>query len=172
LRKENAMGVSLRIQFAHAVSWLYLASLYLFLPVIPLFAGIVFWRLKFITNYRETLRKCLGHVNAMREGPAFHYFSDVVGHVKRPPDDIYGSCVQCGNCCMDHRCAFLESIDGDRFRCGIYNSYWRRFSNCSSFPLHQQDIDRYACPSYFVRQEVSIRIYKKKDTCLAASTYS
>jgi hypothetical protein len=166
------MGVSLRVYLARSVSWLYLASLYLAIPVMPLLAGIVFWRLKFITHYAQTFRKCLGHVRAMSEGPAFHYFSDVVGQVKQLPSDIHGSCIQCGKCCMDHRCAFLEPTDDAKFRCGIYNSYWRRFSNCSSFPLNQHDIDRYACPSYFVGQEIPIRLHNMKATCQAASTYS
>jgi hypothetical protein len=50
---------------------------------------------------------------------------------------------------MERRCAFLEQVDKDRYQCGIYNSVWRRFSNCGSYPLNQHDIDRYACPGYY-----------------------
>lgn len=154
------MGVSLRAHFAHTVSWLCLAFLYIFIPVMPLLASIVFWRLKFIAQYAQTFRKLLTHVNAISEGPAFHYFNDVVGQVERVPDDIHGFCIQCGNCCMEHRCAFLEPMGDGKFDCGIYNSYWRRFSNCGSFPLNQHDIDRYACPSYYTGKETSIRFTK------------
>lgn len=50
---------------------------------------------------------------------------------------------------MERRCAFLEQVDKERYQCGIYSSVWRRFSNCSSYPLSQHDIDRYACPGYY-----------------------
>jgi hypothetical protein len=61
--------------------------------------------------------------------------------------------VQCGNCCLNRQCAFLEPIADGKFQCGIYGSYLRRFSNCGSFPLHAQDIERYQCPSYFVESD-------------------
>jgi hypothetical protein len=96
----------------------------------------------------------------------------VLGQVRQIPVEIHGSCIQCGNCCMEHRCAFLEPISDNTFSCGIYNSYWRRFSNCSSFPLNQNDIDRYACPSYFVSSRIPVRLCIDKETCLAASTCS
>jgi hypothetical protein len=166
------MGFSLRVHLARTLSWLYLASLYIFIPAMPLLAGIVFWRLKFITHYTQSYRKFLAHVHAMSEGPAFHYFNDVVGQVRQIPVEIQGSCIQCGNCCMEHRCAFLEPIGDAKFSCGIYNSHWRRFSNCGSFPLSQHDIDRYACPSYFVSPRIPVRLHIDKETCLAASTCS
>jgi hypothetical protein len=37
----------------------------------------------------------------------------------------------------------------------------RRFSNCNSFPLHAQDIERYACPSYKVVPISQIQGLKK-----------
>ena len=79
-----------------------------------------------------------------------HYFRDVFLRVKQVPVTVYGECVQCGSCCLNKRCAFLEPIDGGKYQCGIYGTYLRKFSNCGSFPLHAQDIERYQCPSYFV----------------------
>ena len=70
-----------------------------------------------------------------------------MGRQDKVPAEIAGSCVQCGNCCMNKRCVFLEPIDNDRYQCGIYHSPLRRWSNCGSFPLHAHDIARYACPS-------------------------
>jgi hypothetical protein len=90
------------------------------------------------------------HIEALREGPAQHYFEDVLGRAKAVPADITGSCVQCGNCCMDKRCMFLEPMAEGRYQCGIYHSAFRRLSNCGSFPLNAYDIERYACPSYKV----------------------
>lgn len=123
--------------------------LYLLLPLLPLLASIVFWRRHYLVHYRKTLRKMHIHIRAISQGPAVHYFQDVVGRVKQVPEDIRGECVQCGNCCMHHQCMFLDRIDDKRYQCGIYHSPLRRFSNCSSFPLNAYDIARYDCPSYF-----------------------
>ncbi len=125
------------------------AALYLLLPLLPLLAAILFLRWSFVRHYAHTLRRMRVHLAAMHEGPLLHYFSDVVGRARQIPDEIHGSCVQCGNCCMQRRCAFLEPVADNKYQCGIYHSFWRRFSNCGSFPLNQHDIERYACPSYY-----------------------
>jgi hypothetical protein len=122
---------------------------YLLLPVLPLLAALLFWRRHYLLNYGHSLRKMQIHIQALSRGPAVHYFQDVLGRARQVPQDMLGECVQCGNCCMDHQCAFLMQIDDKRYQCGIYHSPLRRFSNCSSFPLNEYDIARYACPSYF-----------------------
>ncbi len=128
----------------------YIGTLRLMLPVAPIFASLVFGRRKFILDYVGFIRKMRIHITALREGPARHYFEDVLGRAKAVPAEITGSCVQCGNCCMDKRCMFLEPLEDGRYQCGIYHSVFRRLSNCGSFPLNAYDIKRYACPSYHV----------------------
>jgi len=137
----------------HVAPWLantYIGVLTLLLPLLPVCASLVFWRRKYLLDYAGFIRKMRVHIEALREGPARHYFEDVLGRTSALAQEIVGSCVQCGNCCMDKRCAFLEPIADSRFQCGIYNSPFRRFSNCGSFPLNDHDIKRYACPSYHV----------------------
>ena len=136
----------------------YLAVLTLTLPLSPLFASLLFGRLKYLRDYRGFIGRMRVHIAALREGPARHYFEDVMGRQDTVPAEIAGSCVQCGNCCMNKRCVFLEPIEGDRYQCGIYHSPLRRWSNCGSFPLHAHDIARYACPSYHV-----IRVVGRRD---------
>ena len=126
------------------------AVLYLLLPLLPFVAALLFLRWRFVRDYAQTLRGMRVHLAAMRRGPLQHYFSDVLGRVRQVPQDVHGSCVQCGNCCLERKCVFLVAVADNKYQCGIYESRWRRFSNCGSFPLNQQDIDRYACPSYFV----------------------
>jgi hypothetical protein len=162
----------LRGLFVRAVSKAYLYCLYCFLPVMPLLAGIVFGKRRFVTQYRQTFLRCVVHVRALAEGPALHYFTEVAGKIAQVPGQMQGSCVQCGNCCMEHRCVFLEPMGERKFGCGIYNSYWRRFSNCGSFPMSQHDIDRYACPSYYVDEEAPIRFHRTSAACIAPSTCS
>jgi hypothetical protein len=127
----------------------FIASLYCSLPLLPLLAAIAFLRWRFAWHYLATLRKMRVHLEAIRQGPVQHFFRDVLGRKQYVPAEIRGSCVQCGNCCLERRCAFLEQVAQDKYQCGIYHSVWRRFSNCGSFPLNQYDIDRYACPSYY-----------------------
>jgi hypothetical protein len=128
----------------------YIGTLWLMLPIAPLCASLVFGRRKFLLHYAGYIRKMRIHIAALREGPAQHYFEDVMGRAKAVPVEITGSCVQCGNCCMDKRCMFLEPVADGRYQCGIYHSAFRRLSNCGSFPLNAYDIERYACPSYKV----------------------
>jgi hypothetical protein len=100
----------LRKIVAPAIVQLYLLSLYLTLPLMPLLASILFMRGKYVLEYRATLRKVRIHIAALKEGPAQHYFHDVMGRGSDVPQEIHGECVQCGNCCMERRCVFLEPI--------------------------------------------------------------
>ena len=143
---------------------LYLASLYLVLPLIPLLATLLFARSKYVRNYRATLSKLRVHIAAMGEGPARHYFHDVMGRRSAVPQEIHGECVQCGNCCMERRCVFLEAAEEGKYLCGIYHSPFRKLSNCGSFPLNQWDIDRYACPSYTASAVIPIHPYVPGNT--------
>jgi hypothetical protein len=136
--------------FASVLTRVLVFSLVLLFPFLPFLATLVFWRLDFSRHYLQTLKKIWCHLQAMQEGPAVHYFADVMGRASQVPEAMGGSCVQCGNCCMNRRCMFLQPIDDGKFQCGIYTSPLRRFSNCGSFPLNAYDIERYECPSYFV----------------------
>lgn len=127
------------------------SSLCLFLvPLMPLIVALLLGERRFLTNYGAQRQKFRIHFHALSAGPVEHYFRDVFLRVKKVPVTVYGECVQCGNCCLNKRCAFLEALDGGRYQCGIYGTYLRKFSNCGSFPLHAHDIERYQCPSYFV----------------------
>lgn len=127
------------------------SSLCLFLvPLMPAIVAVLLWDWRFLKNYSAQRQKFRIHFQALSAGPVEHYFRDVFLRVKQVPVTVYGECVQCGSCCLNKRCAFLEPIDGGKYQCGIYGSYLRKFSNCGSFPLHAQDIERYQCPSYFV----------------------
>lgn len=121
---------------------------YVLLPVWPLLFSIVFANSKFILNYRQTIKALLIYFAALKEGPIEHYFADVISNENVIPSTIKGSCIKCGNCCLDRRCIFLEKTGEEEYICGIYTSPLRRFSNCNSFPLNARDIERYSCPSF------------------------
>ena len=129
-------------------SFLFLA--FLLTPVLPLFLFVLFWDKKIILQYAESLRKIRIHLEELSKGPVKHYLEDVFLREKNIPVQIQGSCTQCGNCCLNKQCFFLKPVDNNQFQCGIYDSFWRRFSNCNSYPLHAHDIERYACPGFSV----------------------
>lgn len=132
----------------------------LLVPVMPFVLAMLMMDRRFVSNYGYQIKKFRIHFQALSKGPVAHYFNDVFLRFKQVPVTVYGECVQCGNCCLNKQCAFLEPIDGGKFQCGIYGSYLRRFSNCGSFPLHAQDIERYQCPSYFVEGDPRVRWIK------------
>ena len=139
-RKRAAVAI-----FASVFSW----GCRLLLPAMPLLVALLLMDRRFVVNYRLYLAKFRVHFEALSQGPVEHYFNDVFFRFKQVPVTIQGECVQCGNCCLNRKCAFLEAIPNDKYQCGIYGRYLRRFSNCGSFPLHAHDIARYQCPSYY-----------------------
>ena len=155
-RNELPAAVILRKYLVHAGALTFIGSMYLLLPLTPLLASVVFFRSKYVVQYRLTLKKMVVHLQALSEGPVHHYLQDVVGRKTSIPAEIRGDCTQCGNCCLDKRCVFLEKTADEKYLCGIYHSPLRRFSNCGSFPLSAHDIERYDCPGYTVVQEAPI----------------
>ena len=149
-------SASLRKYPAQALALTCIGLLYLFLPLLPLLASLAYGRRKYAVQYWQTLRKMRIHVQALSEGPVLHYFQDVAGQQPEVPASIQGACTQCGNCCLDKRCVFLEQTEDNRYLCGIYDAPLRRYSNCGSFPLSAHDIERYDCPGYTVVKEAPI----------------
>ena len=119
-------------------------------PSLPLVAALLFWKKDYVLNYQQALKKIKIHVRAISEGPLQHYFQNILFFNDKVSEPIAGHCSQCGNCCLNRQCFFLEQSEPDKYICGIYNSPLRRFSNCSSFPINSHDIERYQCPTYSV----------------------
>ena len=148
----------MRRQLASIVARAVTGSFTLLLPVLPALAAVAFADGKYLRDYRGSLRRFRAHLKAVAEGPADTFFDTALGAPRAEPRvEIAGHCVQCGNCCMNHRCAFLEPRGGGIFQCGIYTSPLRRFSNCAAFPVDARDIVRYDCPSYFVVGPAPVR---------------
>lgn len=127
-----------------------MAISYLLTPLLPLILFLLFWKKDYVFRYTHSIKKIRIHLRAISNGPVRHFLTDVFLRAHHIPAQIEGSCVQCGSCCLNKQCFFLTPVADDKFQCGIYGSFWRRFSNCNSYPLHAEDIERYACPSYSV----------------------
>jgi len=128
------------------------------LPVLPLLFGFIFLKPKYILNYRETIQKLKIHHKALSQGPVQRYFESFFAVRLNESSQISGACTQCGNCCLNQQCFFLEAIPEDKFQCGIYNSPFRKLSNCGAFPISGEDIERYDCPGYVLNLKTVIKI--------------
>jgi hypothetical protein len=126
--------------------------------VLPIFFGLIYLKPKYILEYRSTLSKLRVHHKALAQGPVQRYLEKVWSIRGDSTESISGSCTQCGNCCLNKQCAFLEATNDGRYLCGVYNSPFRKLSNCGSFPISKEDIDRYECPGYFASQRLTIPI--------------
>jgi hypothetical protein len=118
------------------------------LPILPIVFSVAFRKRKYIVNYGDSLKKLKIHHTALSNGPVHRYFGSFFKVRLNQSENITGACTQCGNCCLNQACFFLEAIDNEKFQCGIYQSSFRQFSNCGAFPISEEDIQRYACPGY------------------------
>ena len=135
-------------------------------PVLPFVLFLLFGDKKIILNYADSLRKIRIHLEELSKGPVTHFLEDVFLREKNIPVQIQGACTQCGNCCLNKQCFFLKAAEDDKLQCGIYGSFWRRFSNCNSYPLHAHDIERYACPGFSVIHLTPVKIYRPEKKVL------
>ena len=136
---------------------LLLGAEYLIL-ILPFIFSLIFLKTKYILNYRDTLQKLRIHHKALSQGPVKRYVESFFSVRLNQSDQITGSCTQCGNCCLDKKCVFLEPLTDGKFECGVYNSPFRRFSNCGTFPISEEDIVRYDCPGYILTPYPVIKI--------------
>ena len=126
--------------------------------VLPFFFGLIFLKPKYVVNYRETLQKLRIHHTALSQGPVQRYFESFFSIRLNESSEITGACTQCGSCCLNKQCFFLEPLPEEKFQCGIYNSPFRKLSNCGAFPISGEDIERYACPGYVLNPKRVIKI--------------
>ena len=131
---------------------------------LPLVFALIFLKPQFILNYRDTIRKLRIHHKALSNGPVQRYVESFFSIRLNQTAQISGSCTQCGNCCLNKQCAFLEPISDGKFQCGVYNSPFRKFSNCGAFPISGEDIERYDCPGYVLNPYPVIKISVKPST--------
>lgn len=126
--------------------------------ILPLIFCLIFLKTKYVLNYRDTLRKLRIHHKALSQGPVKRYVESFFSVRLNQSDQITGSCTQCGNCCLNKQCVFLEPLTDGKFECGVYSSPFRKFSNCSAFPISEEDIERYDCPGYILTPYPVIKI--------------
>ena len=128
------------------------------IPVLPIFFSLIFLKPKYLLNYRETLQKLKIHHKALSQGPVQRYFESFFEIRLNESSQISGACTQCGSCCLNQQCFFLEPLPEEKFQCGIYNSPFRKLSNCGAFPISGEDIERYECPGYVLSPKTVIKI--------------
>ena len=106
------------------------------LPVLPFIFGFIFLKPEYILNYCATIQKLKIHHKALSQGPVRRYFESFFAVRLNEASQISGACTQCG----------------------IYNSPFRKLSNCGAFPISGEDIERYDCPGYVLNPKTVIKI--------------
>ena len=106
----------------------------------------------FVRHYNRSMPTWLLTFSARRQRRSVDRYVRSLLSVSRPSQvkKIGGFCNHCGNCCLDRRCLFLEQGKENQYFCGIFDTTLRRFTNCGAYPINQEDIDLYACPTYYV----------------------
>ena len=158
--KKINHSLPLNYQLIRFITFFILLIARAFMWVMPIFFAIIFIKPQFVLNYKETLRKLRIHHTALSQGPVKRYVETFFKARINQTTHISGECTQCGNCCLNKQCVFLEPIEDDKFQCGVYNSPFRKLSNCGAFPISSEDIERYECPGYVFNHYPVIKIKK------------
>lgn len=151
LRKKGSLN-PIRLFLRQISVPVFFACVMILLPLSPLLLSLSTGKGRFTRNYFRTIVKLLDTLDAMRERRSVERYVESLLFISRAPQAkrIGGFCNHCGNCCLDRRCLFLEQAGEDRYFCGIFGTMLRRFTNCGAYPINQEDIDLYACPTYYV----------------------
>lgn len=131
----------------------FFACVIVVLPLSPLLLSLLTGKGRFARNYYRTITRLLITLDAMRERHSVERYVQSLLFVSRAPQakkKIGGFCSHCGNCCLDRRCLFLEKGKENEYFCGIFGTTLRRLTSCGAYPIDRQDIDLYACPTYYV----------------------
>ena len=142
----------MRLILGRLCASVFFACAIVLLPLLPLLLSLLTGKGRFARNYYRTIVKLLITLVAMRQRRSVERYAQSLLFVSRPPQakKIGGFCNHCGNCCLDRRCLFLEKGRENQYFCGIFGTTLRRFTNCGAYPIDQEDIDLYACPTYYV----------------------
>lgn len=126
------------------------------LPILPLLISLLTGNRRYLRNYYQTITKLLDTFDALREHRSLERYVQGRFAGSTPAQrKIGGSCSHCGRCCLNRRCLFLEREGEDKYFCGIFGSKLRELTSCAAYPINAQDIDLYACPSYYVIDPVA-----------------
>lgn len=143
----------MRLFLGQLCASVFFACVILLLPLSPLLLSLLTGKGRFVRNYYRTITRLLITLDAMRERRSVERYVQSLLLVSRAPQakkKIGGFCSHCGNCCLDRRCLFLEKGKENQYFCGIFGTTLRRLTSCGAYPINQEDIDLYACPTYYV----------------------
>lgn len=149
------------------LDWLLAAAMSLLLPVGPIVAAVIARDRSYVRQYWHTIVKGFAHLRGQVESRAFSRYV-MYSHRERPTSQqIVGKCTNCGQCCLNKKCIFLDWTDAGESRCRIYGSaFWKGLA-CGRYPEDQFDIDLYACPTFY-SIPANVRQFKRKQIPIVA----
>ena len=70
------------------------------------------------------------------------------------PRDTWSDGENCGHCEICCRLLGCPLLDGSTEGCTAYGSFFWRYFNCGRYPTSQEDIDRYRCPKWEMKNPI------------------
>lgn len=150
------------------LDWLLAGAMSLLLPIGPIVASAIARDPSYLRAYWRTIVKGIAHLRGQVESRAFSRYV-MYSHRERPKSrKIVGSCTNCGRCCLNKKCIFLDWTEAGESRCRIYGSaFWNGLA-CGRYPEDQFDIDLYECPSFY-SVPANMREHKRRHIPIVAA---
>lgn len=144
------MLVTFIAQFAQVIC---LAFLALTLPLSPIGIALLAGNVRYLQNYRSTIKRHarmiiqMAKANVIARGVVRKLSPKLILQAVAN-QRIVGDCTHCGQCCIHKSCVYLEFDGANHSRCGIYNNWFWKKTNCGDYPISAHEIAVYDCPSY------------------------
>lgn len=137
------------------LSTIIIIGLILFLPIIPILVYVLTQNSIHLRRYHQSMFLSIKHIFALIRNKSIIFFLKRKLKSDTQKYKIGGYCNNCGNCCLDKVCIFLEKKN-NKYLCAIYDSPFRKAFNCFNYPMNKNEINFYQCPTYFVINERKI----------------
>ena len=131
-------------------------------PFVPLFSYFLSGNIDYIKRYFTTTIDSMSYLDGLIESKCFIRFAKRRFQKEEKTYQIAGYCNNCGNCCINKKCIFLRSDDSLKFYCSIYHSKLRKLFNCAEYPINEEELVFYNCPTYYVVSNPHIDAFRKR----------
>lgn len=139
-----------------------LGAMTVLLPLSPLMCTVLSGRLSYLLQYRSSVARSAQCLKALKRTRVIsRNLQRKLSAPEKQAESIHGSCTHCGLCCVDRSCVFLAWSDDMTSQCSIYDNWFWRLTTCGSYPIDEESIAVYGCPSF---KAIPIKVVKSDST--------
>ena len=147
---------------AASAETLTLGAMTVLLPLSPLMCAALSGRLSYLVQYRSSFARSAHCIKALKRTRVIsRNLQRKLSAPEKQAESIQGSCTHCGLCCVDRSCVFLAWSDDMTSQCSIYDNWFWRLTTCGSYPIDEESISVYSCPSF---KAIPIKVVKSNGT--------